>query len=1625
MAPPSLDQDYAYYDKSNSAGSSGAPPTATSQVARGQQPQEPAPQEDHQHQSQFVQKGLGARPMMQQQQDAQQQDDSRDGSAARDQQEDQEQQGDATEGDDALLDLEQLEELQHEAERMKALGNKHMAAQEYTRAYNAYSAALQLSPVGPSSHVFLSNRSAALLSLKRYTAAATDARRAIALAPTFGKAHARLGQSLYFLKDYEGAIVAYEDAIHYEPDNAITETYLEKARTKLQRQQEKAQRQQNNSHNRGGGEDHTVATVESSVQHTVVNSVVTDPNGTSAVVQSAGFRVQSRAMVNAVGGAMGSNGNKAGGSPMATLNEATLDEHLAEGKNGDDDELDEYQDDPDFDEALRIQERANQYLANKNYKYAIEEYTAALFLVPDDENLSPELHLGRAHALNGSRRHESAKIDSQLAIKIKPTPEAYSTLAKSLFYMKEYRGAIDAFRKCKDYLPEGESLSMFDRAYLQKAEAALEDELHDGKFDISVNRSKISSAPVPKLKPPKFVSREEALNRTPNMPAMPNNWPQQSPRDNKVIKFGEEREVTFLSEALGIKLNRGPDGIVRVIEVSPNVPGSPIAREGTIEVGDVIREAAGVDIRRPITNVMWGDTVALLKMAPRPIVLVVAKEESRNAMFNQRMQAAQNALSPTSAEQAFFPSNSSTEESVRDQMERQKQQLEQQEQQEEESEEAGQQEEVEDSPSLPLNVDQIQVASGEDVVVVDKDSVENLVHTEDVIDSEGKEMAGDKGEDKTNVTESKSKSLLDQEETETEVEEGVEASQAEEDPTPKSQTSDIGSANVDERPVLDSREEEDRMLGGEVMFERKSDPKYAGWDNLRWLSLSGERKIASCEPVYRFFQGTHRTSWFGGSGDQYLPRKIALYENPQLILVLRQAKDATEFRNLMDIPSDADVSEKDMKSNLFVESVVDPKLSKLRLSQLTNVTSIAKIDDRESDPERRRSCFTLINPFEEIVISAVRMRNGRENSYSDSGAFLELSGIEHTLSTFICRAHDPRPTNDTSSEDLSWKHQVILGTLHSYVVTGSDIDTALQGALLHERGRDSTNPSILDSRVVDAQDESGKTALHYACIARSSTAVAALVKAGSNVDIRFEPHEMTPCHMAAMHLDFKSLRSILTVNRRPNVLDALGRTPVYLAIANGRTVGGMLDPNALEQCLTIMEDYGAEVNHLDGYVHPVSLLASRWQCVELSVVLLHCNFRYPIRPSKEEDKGISAGAFFHYPIHSALITLRHKILEVSEGGSNALWEDCKRADLDLSKTLKILLGCGFEVNERIELPVSGDFPEKDALTKHVGFAPIQIVAATVMEAARQKESLGETLYAGILDLLTKLSVCLCRHGARLSLDAPPHARRGKMNNDEQDIVEPSFPIAVDRALLKLPSKELPLISVLGSKNVDDALKYWKDIKPAAVVPGKVALHTEKSPIEDSQAPGGSDEKSCAICWTPFGMIYGNRQHRCRISKRYICNDCSSKRIFDGEAEHRVSDGQFVLAKGDEIIEMNEKVQMAVAMVQVTQEKQKQQQRMEQEEAANRDSLFGGLMASVSKNLMGNSDGDSEENASTNADSIAGLNAQLSETRDKLNERGEKLSSMADKSDQLVSAAEDFASMAKELNRKSSQGFFSW
>ena len=126
-----------------------------------------------------------------------------------------------------------LQEDEEKANHLKFEGNKAMARKQYDEAISLYSQALRLSPAGPSSHIYYTNRSAAYCHLGRYEDSESDAERALALEPESTKAYSRLGLSRYFLRDYEGAVDAYESAVYYEPTNRVHLAYLEKARQKL------------------------------------------------------------------------------------------------------------------------------------------------------------------------------------------------------------------------------------------------------------------------------------------------------------------------------------------------------------------------------------------------------------------------------------------------------------------------------------------------------------------------------------------------------------------------------------------------------------------------------------------------------------------------------------------------------------------------------------------------------------------------------------------------------------------------------------------------------------------------------------------------------------------------------------------------------------------------------------------------------------------------------------------------------------------------------------------------------------------------------------------------------------------------------------------------------------------------------------------------------------------------------------------------------------------------------------------------------------------------------------------------------------------------------------------------
>ena len=480
---------------------------------------------------------------------------------------------------------------------------------------------------------------------------------------------------------------------------------------------------------------------------------------------------------------------------------------------------------------------------------------------------------------------------------------------------------------------------------------------------------------------------------------------------------------------------------------------------------------------------------------------------------------------------------------------------------------------------------------------------------------------------------------------ETKTQDGVTADGAAEASTPVAQEGSVDQEN------LSLRDQELNAIGAEIMFERKPKAAYNGWDNLRWMSYSGVRKISFCEPLYRFVAGRKTLFW---SGDQYLDRTLAIYEEPNLILVLRRPSSLPEIREFLDLPDGATIEdpEKALMKFVIVESVVDPNTCKLRLSPLTTVTSVLPGVNR--DDHRRRSCFELLTPTQTLVLSAVRLRKGAERaltSFDDSGAFLETSSVEFALKKALCDAHSLKEKSE--SNDLSWKHQIIVGTLHSYVVLGNQkqlqmaIAEAMRRAKREKMAGEEGSRDFLDPRVVDALDENGRSPLHYACFSRSSAAVAMLADAGANVDLRTEPNNMTPCHLCSQLLDDKGLAAILSANRRPNSIDSKGRTPMYVAITDGRAVGGKRDHEALGRCLTVLESHGGQLVGSDLNRHPVSHLASECRAEDLSVLLNHVRFRYPLPLDNAGDRlrgGISLSAFYQYPVHSCLVSLRKRVM---------------------------------------------------------------------------------------------------------------------------------------------------------------------------------------------------------------------------------------------------------------------------------------------------------------------------------------------------------------------------------------------
>ncbi len=360
----------------------------------------------------------------------------------------------------------------------------------------------------------------------------------------------------------------------------------------------------------------------------------------------------------------------------------------------------------------------------------------------------------------------------------------------------------------------------------------------------------------------------------------------------------------------------------------------------------------------------------------------------------------------------------------------------------------------------------------------------------------------------------------------------------------------------------------------------------------------------------------------------------------------------------------------------------------------------------------------------------------------------------------------------------------------------------------------------------------------------------------------------------------------------------------------------------------------------------------------------------------------------------------------------------------------MLLEHGLEPNERIDRLPDAEFPGAVELNEYVGFSPIQVLALAALDAiALQQvaEQSDESSRLKILGDLAATAEFLVQSGARLGLEPPLLSRRVSRSPSPSLHRSPSTSdkidgdLRADRSLSKFESNKQLMKILGGEERLAAARKSFCALQSVPVTSKLVLLRDKNVALNDSAAPGGSDEKSCAICWKAFGALV-NRKHKCRVTMRYICDDCSSRRVISDGEEIRLSDGQFLFARVEAAKEEGQCQQSELERQRVQQLRAEKAElrvrRLEAEEESDRESLFSGVIDMASNFVFGEDDQKCDND-------VPGLSQTLGQTRNALVERGAKLEALGEKTSRLADASRDFAQMAKELSKEAQKGGLFW
>lgn len=112
----------------------------------------------------------------------------------------------------------------------KAAGTAAFKAEDFEEAVRHFTLAIE---ADSTNHVLYSNRSAAYAKQQLYKQSLLDANKCIDLAPTWAKGHSRRGAAYVGLRNWRQAIVAYEEGLRLEPENAVMKEALASIQRKL------------------------------------------------------------------------------------------------------------------------------------------------------------------------------------------------------------------------------------------------------------------------------------------------------------------------------------------------------------------------------------------------------------------------------------------------------------------------------------------------------------------------------------------------------------------------------------------------------------------------------------------------------------------------------------------------------------------------------------------------------------------------------------------------------------------------------------------------------------------------------------------------------------------------------------------------------------------------------------------------------------------------------------------------------------------------------------------------------------------------------------------------------------------------------------------------------------------------------------------------------------------------------------------------------------------------------------------------------------------------------------------------------------------------------------------------